>query len=95
MKSISITQLESILKQPDHQLIDIRDNYLYQLGTIPGAINIPSNFLQMMPDKYLDKQKHYYLFCNYGVQSSKIVRLLNSLGYDAWNIEGGYHSYHS
>lgn len=86
-------ELESILEDENSQLVDIRDNYLYEVGTIPTAINAPSNFLQMMPEKYLKKGIHYYLFCDYGVKSQKIVRYLDALGYDVTNINGGYHSY--
>ena len=39
MKSISI---EKLLYKQDKIIIDIRPNYEYQYGTIPGAINIPS-----------------------------------------------------
>lgn len=94
MKSISIAELEEVLQNPNSKIVDIRDNYIYQLGTIPTAINIPGNFLMAMPHEYLDHQTHYYLLCDYGVTSSKVGKYLSSLGYDVSNISGGYHSYH-
>lgn len=93
MKSIFPDELENILTNENNKLIDIRDNYAYLMGTIKGAINIPSNFLMMMPEKYLTKDKSYYLFCDYGVKSKKVVTYLSNLGYDVYNINGGYHSY--
>lgn len=95
MKSISMDDLAEVLNDPNSKIIDIRDNYVYQMGTIPTAVNIPSNFLMAMPEEYLNQHTHYYLFCDYGVKSSKVVRYLDSLGYDVSNILGGYHSYHN
>jgi len=93
MRSISVEQLGDVIEKENSKLIDLRDNYVYQLGTIPTAINVPSNFLMMMPEKYLDKNTTYYLFCDYGVKSGKVVHYLEQLGYQVFNITGGYHSY--
>ena len=42
-------------------IIDIRDNYLYKLGSIPTSKNIPANFLITNPDNYLNKEHdHIY-----------------------------------
>ena len=42
MKEINI---ESIVGNNNINIIDIRDNYLYNMGCIPGSRNIPMNFL--------------------------------------------------
>ena len=70
MKSISIVDLLPQIGKNIH-LIDIRDNYQFQLGNILGSINIPMNFLLMMPDKYLTKDKVYYLYFEFGSRSIK------------------------
>ncbi len=93
MKDISVTDLDAIIQDTNSKIIDLRDNYIYQLGTIPTAINIPSNFLMTMPEEYLDHSTYYYLFCDYGVKSSKVVRYLRERGYHVYNINGGYHEY--
>lgn len=93
MKNISTSELEKVMMDPNSKIIDLRDNYIYQLGTIPTAINIPSNFLMMMPNEYLDKNIKYYLFCDYGIKSGKVVRYLEQAGYNVSNIEGGYSNY--
>ena len=41
-------------------IIDIRSNYLYNCGNIPSSINIPSNYLLMDPDRYLNRNECYY-----------------------------------
>ena len=40
---------------PGAKIIDIRDNYQFNLGSIPTSINIPMNFLLTNPDSYLTK----------------------------------------
>ena len=37
----------------------------------------------------LDKSKEYFVFCNSGNKSKYVVDMLNSLGFKAFNIEGG------
>ena len=57
MKEIDI---ESIVDN-NLNIIDIRDNYLYNMGCIPRARNIPMNFLLTNPDNYLNKDEEYYI----------------------------------
>ena len=37
----------------------------------------------------LDKSKEYFVVCNSGNKSKYVVDMLNSLGFKAFNIEGG------
>lgn len=90
MKSISI---EKLLYKQDKIIIDIRPNYEYQYGTIPGAINIPSIKLLNNPNKYLNKENTYYILCQSGRQSIDIVNLLNIQGFNTVNIIGGNNNY--
>lgn len=74
-------------------LIDIRKNYLYKLGSIPSSKNIPSSFLLMDPSKYLNKDKEYYIYCTQGMESAKVCSKLKKQGYNVVNVLGGYHDY--
>lgn len=93
VRSINIKDLKEILSVRKVNLIDLRDNYQFLTKTIPGAVNAPINFLLMMPDKYLNKEDIYYLFCQYGSQSVKACKKLTELGYKVVNIEGGFFEY--
>ena len=71
-------------------LIDIREHYLYERGHLDNAINIPSRMLKSMPDKYLSKDKTYYLICETGFTSKKLSQFLNTKGYITYSIKNGY-----
>ena len=74
-------------------IIDIRKNYLYNIGNIPTSKNIPSNFLLSDPSRYLDKEQEYYIYCTQGIESTNVCNKLSSLGYKVVNVLGGYHNY--
>lgn len=90
MNSIS---LEELFSQVNPQIIDIRDNYSYNLGHIKNAINVPYYNLLGNHSHYLNKYSNYYLYCDEGRQSKEISDRLNLFGYHTSNIEGGYYAY--
>ncbi len=89
---INIYNLKKLLKE-DINLIDIRDKYSYNNGTIKDAKNIDKYSLMSNPNNYLDKSEYYYIFCDYGTTSSYICQMLSMKGYKVINIIGGYNSY--
>lgn len=90
MKSIDIFSLMQI---SNPKVIDIRDNYKYNLGSIPGSINVPYLFLVTNPSNYLNKNETYYLLCDSGSTSLRCGLELTEMGYNVINISGGYNSY--
>ena len=88
MKEINVNEININMN-----LIDIRDNYLYNLGHVLNAVNIPMNFLIMNPSNYLKKDEIYYIYCNRGINSRKTCELLTNVGYNVVNINGGYTEY--
>ena len=85
--------IDHVLNMNNPIIIDIRDNYTYNLGHIKGAINIPYYNLLNNYSHYLNKNEKYYLYCENGRQSMEISTRLNSFGYNTTNIEGGYEAY--
>ena len=77
----------------DGIIIDIRSNYKYNIEHIPNSINIDSIELVSNPNKYLNKNQKYYIYCQTGHTSKIVVDKLNSLGYNTVNIDGGYNLY--
>lgn len=91
IRSISVSEL--LKKLNDITVIDIRNAQSYNNNHISTAKNIPSQLLISNPSKYLTKNETYYLYCQRGVTSIKVCSLLNSLGYNAINVNGGYESW--
>jgi len=90
ISNINITELLNI---KGINIIDIRSNEKYNYNHIPEAINIPQEKLLMDPDKYLEKDKRYYIYCQKGMSSFSTCKILTKLGYKVTNINGGYESY--
>ena len=82
-----------LFQQNKKSIIDIRGNQKYKKGHIPGAISIEAYDLLFHPDKYIQKGKTYYLYCDSGIRSRGICEELNLKGYSTVNIKGGYHNY--
>ena len=93
MNNITIIELLNKLSKENLNIIDIRNNYNYQLGHIPTATNINKILLKSNPEDYLEKSKTYYIYCESGHTSINVVNTLNKLGYNTVNITGGYHNY--
>lgn len=71
-------------------VIDIRRAEKYNVSHMENAVNISFNELYLFPDRYLDKNKQYYLYCDTGSRSKVLVKHLNDKGYNCVNIDGGY-----
>ena len=89
--SISINEL--LKRGNDANIIDIRSNQSYNNNHIPDAKNIPSQTLISNPNKYLERDKTYYLYCQKGTTSIRVCSLLNNLGYKTVNVNGGYEAW--
>ncbi|MBE6144768.1 MAG: rhodanese-like domain-containing protein [Firmicutes bacterium] len=89
--SISISEL--LKKTNNISIIDIRSNQSYNNNHIPNAKNVPSQVLISNPNKYLNKEKTYYIYCQKGSSSIRVCSLLNNLGYNTVNINGGYEAW--
>ncbi len=90
MKKITASELKR-----DFNIIDIRPREYYLNGHIYNAENISMNLLLNMPDKYLSKNKTYYIYCNSGYNSQKCCKLLDMIGYDVVDVIGGYNAFKS
>lgn len=86
---------DNTLEENQRILIDIRDKYEYILGNIKGSVNIPYNYLALMPENYLKFNSVYYIYCDMGSKSRKLCLHLKQLGYQVIDLIGGYHNYHN
>lgn len=84
MKIISLSELDNYMKK-GALLIDVRLPSDYIKNHINGAINMPYNNILTMIKSY-SKDKILILYCDHGVQSSRVGRMLLSLGFTNVNI---------
>ncbi len=88
MKSIEAKYLK-----PEFNIIDIRDRNLYLKGHIFNAQNIDMKVLLEIPDRYISKDKTYYIYCTSGYKSKRCTNMLSILGYDVVNVIDGYEGF--
>ena len=89
-ESISVTDLK---KLNNLNLIDIRSIEKYNNKHIMNAVNIPMEQLLIRPEKYLNRDKKYYIYCQKGIQSRRLCQILINSGYNVVNVSGGYESW--
>jgi rhodanese-related sulfurtransferase len=90
-KMIHVNDIDSLIGSIN--LIDIREPYEFQSGSIKSAKNIPMNTLVGNPAAYLDLDQPYYIICQSGGRSAATCKHLTKLGYDVTNVGGGVGSY--
>lgn len=90
-KVINVNDIDNLVGKVE--LIDIREDYEYKGGSIKSARNIPMDQLLNEPDKYLNKNKEYYIMCQSGGRSARTCSSLTKQGFDVVNVSGGMGSY--
>jgi NADPH-dependent 2,4-dienoyl-CoA reductase/sulfur reductase-like enzyme/rhodanese-related sulfurtransferase len=78
----------SNLRDAGYQMLDVRNSTEFSHGSIPGSINIPVDELREraieLPNKKL------LVNCQVGQRGHTASLLLNEMGFDATNLDGGY-----
>ena len=90
LNSITVNDLRSL---DGINIIDIRSEEKYNDNHILNANNIPFNKLIYSPDRYLDRKKVYYIYCQKGRKSVQLCNILNAKGFNVINIIGGYEAW--
>lgn len=90
-KTVNVNDMDNLLGSVE--LIDIREPYEYKSGSLKTAKNIPMGNLLNEPEKYLNKEKTYYIMCQSGGRSGRTCSFLEKQGYNVVNVSGGMGSY--
>ena len=85
--------IDSFMKLNNPNVIDIRMRQKYNDNHIPGAINVSSNELLNNPEKFLNLNLTYYIYCQKGTSSRTLAQVLKVKGYNVFNIIGGYEAW--
>ncbi len=90
--AVNVKEIDNIKNK--HRIIDIRSKKeLMQYGKIKGIRHIEMDKLLESPEKHMDKDKEYYLMCQSGIRSKKVVKKLNKDGFNTINLKGGFYYY--
>lgn len=88
MKEITTNETAKMLNDPEVSILDVREAFEVNMGTIPGAKHIPLGELTARFQE-LDKNKKHIIICRSGNRSGVATHFLNEQGYDAYNMIGG------
>ena len=80
-------QLQTILKEKNYTIVDVRTKEEYNQGHVKKAINIPYDTINK--ETLLDKTKTILVYCQSGKRSSIAYETLTKLGYNVYDL-GAY-----
>lgn len=91
---VDIVQWDEIdnLVSKGEYILDVREEFEISLGTIENSVNIPLGEIRSRINE-LPKDKTIHVFCQVGQRGYVACRLLEQLGYNCKNIDGGYKTY--
>lgn len=92
VKQFYLEDIPTILANKNNILLDVRTDYEYSLGHIAGALHLELDKLRQTHNQ-LNKNKKIYIHCQSGLRSYLACRYLNNLGYETYNLAGGYYFY--
>ncbi|NNJ88504.1 MAG: rhodanese-like domain-containing protein [Eudoraea sp.] len=78
----------------DYTLLDVRTPEEFAEGHLENAVNInwfDTDFVDQL--KVVPKEHTLYVYCRSGGRSAKATALLDSLGFKAINLTGGYNAF--
>ena len=81
---------------PSIMIIDVRTDFEYEEYAIPGAINVPAEFIvdEQYADIFSDMNKEFILYSNASIYSDQAWNLLTQTGKDKiFVLEGGLNNW--
>ncbi|MGZ3903098.1 MAG: rhodanese-like domain-containing protein [Bacteroidia bacterium] len=89
MKEVTVQELKAMQdKKEDFQLIDVREEYEYDICQIGGEL-IPMGEVAENIDK-ISKTKKVIIHCRSGKRSASVVQMLEQQGFtNLYNLKGG------
>jgi NADPH-dependent 2,4-dienoyl-CoA reductase/sulfur reductase-like enzyme/rhodanese-related sulfurtransferase len=87
LKTAQWNEIEAFASR-GYQLVDVRSASEYAAGSIPGAVNFP---VDQIRDRVRElTNKNILVNCQVGQRGHTATLLLNELGFNAVNLDGGY-----
>ncbi len=90
--TIRTNDIVKYIGNPNVLIIDLRDRYEYDIGHIPGALNIPYEELDRYTNQFKQGQQLIF-YCDRGNISLLAARDLMKYGYNIRSLYGGIQAY--
>ncbi len=87
LKTAQWNEVETFASE-GYQIVDVRSASEYAAGSIPGAINFPVDQIRDRVGEL--NNKNILVNCQVGQRGHTATLLLNELGFNAVNLDGGY-----
>ena len=93
---ISVEKAEKMLAENDLVVLDVRTPEEYKDGHLEAAncVDFLDNDFEEKIDK-LPKDQTYLIYCRSGARSSKAYKIMQSKGFEVYNMEGGFMAWKS
>lgn len=90
LKMVNYDTLEDYIQKHNALLIDVRTPKEFEKAHIDNAININVDEIRARVNE-LDKSRKIVVYCQVGLRGYLANRILTNLGFDAVNLNGGFH----
>lgn len=80
IENVDAAGVQAALKQPGVQVIDVRTAGEFQMGHLPGAINVPVDQVSTAAQSW-DRAGTYVVYCATGARSTTAVDTMKSMGF--------------
>lgn len=89
---IEAAELAAKLDAGEVELIDVRRDYEFETGHIPGARHVRFDLLTRHADS-IPKDRPIVFYCRGGGRSATAAQAFHEAGHDAHNLAGGLHAW--
>ncbi|HEY8467345.1 MAG TPA: rhodanese-like domain-containing protein [Solirubrobacterales bacterium] len=86
--SLEPARINALLQSGEAVVIDIRRDYEYEAGHVPGSRHIEINDVSANADS-IPRDRTIVFYCRSGNRSGMPAEAFRQAGYEAYNMEGG------
>jgi rhodanese-related sulfurtransferase len=88
IEQISVTDLKALTDSGQPRMIDVREQWEFDGGHVPGAVWIPMSLVPLRKEEFAGDSPVYVL-CRTGNRSGQVVMWLAQQGISSINVHGG------
>jgi hydroxyacylglutathione hydrolase/adenylyltransferase/sulfurtransferase len=90
---ISPAEASRRLEAGELVLVDIREQYEWDAGRVPGSRHVEIERVASRAP-LLPRDRPVAFLCRGGIRAGMVAQAFRAVGYDAYNVEGGFTAWH-